>query len=529
MRTRILLTLSLVAVCLVLASCGGGGDGAEPAPPEGIDTTQALNAPQATDPQPAGDASHDALREWETQYPTTEQELADDLQQFVALCAADPDDSGSQLGLLLALVAAGMHNASDYLGYDLFNELSLSSAAGAFARGTVTPELVMGQGVGTLVTRPGQDSSTSRSRGVIPGTDPPLTTEQVQAAIEQLVLPALANAVVRLDALADAAGLDPLISFTANGDTYSLYGADFDAIAASIQLVRVFLLQLVAYNLNPGDYDWDEELRLKDANGNGILTVAEYAPRDPFLTLRSRQSMVNAGAALRGAVSRGQSALQNRTSDPDQLLNQLELGDTSEIEGNLQDALTILSGQVQFSAEYGRYNWDTGTWTEEPTTSPVPVNVASIWSNPISDVKNLLPPLTIEFHGGRYTMNINSTQHTASFDVWDSEAWMNVSEWGYGSGTMSDHQADLTVTPWSGPAEQWTLTFNSDWTSFTGNASGTAEELYYDYDAEITDFPDNTFHGLFPQGAVTDLIAEGYSKLILSYGSFEIPLASDYP
>jgi len=527
-RTRILLTVSLAAVCLVLASCGGGGDGAEPPLPEGIDTTQALNAPQATDPQPAGDASQDALEEWETQYPTTEQELAADLQQFVDLCAANPDDSGSQLGLLLALAAAGMHNASDYLGYDLFNELSLSSAAGAFARGTVTPELVMGQGVGTLVTRPGQDSSTSRSRGVIPGTDPPLTTEQVQAAIEQLVLPALANAVVRLDALADAAGPDPLISFTANGDTYSLYGADFDAIAASIQLVRVFLLQLVAYNLNPGSYDWDEELRLKDANGNGILTVAEYAPHDPFLTLRSRQSMVDAGGALRGAVSRGRSALQNRTSDPDQLLNQLGLGDTSEIEGNLQDALAILSGQVQFEAEYGDYNWGTDTWSDEGTAN-VPVNMRSCWDNPISDVKNLFPPLTIEFHGGRYTMNINSTQHTAWFDVWDSEAWMNVSEWGYGDGTMSDHQADLTMNPSSGPAEQWTLTFNDNWTSFTGNASGTAEELYYDYDVEITDFPDKTFDGLFPQGAVTDLIAQDYSKLILSYGSFEIPLASDYP
>lgn len=528
MRTRILLTLSLVAMCLVLASCGGGGDGAAPPPPEGIDTTQALNAPQATDPQPAGDASQDALEEWETQYPTTEQELAADLQHFVDLCAANPDDSGSQLGLLLALVAAGMHNASDYLGYDLFNELSLSSAAGAFARGPVTPELVMGQGVGTLVTRPGQDSSTSRGRGVIPGTEPPLTTEQVQDAIEQLVLPPLANAVLRLNRLAAASGSVALITFTADGDTYSLYAADFDAIAASIQLVRAFLLQLVAYNLNPGSYDWDEELRLKDANGNGILTVAEYAPRDPFLTLRSRQSMVDAGGALRGAVSCGLSALQNRTSDPDQLLNQLGLGDTSEIEGNLQDALAILDAQVQFGAEYGRYDWGTGTWSDEGTAN-VPVNMRSIWDNPIPDVKNLFPPLTLEYSGGEYRITIDSTEYTAWFDMWDSEAWMNVSGWGYGSGTMSDHQADLTVNPPSGPAEQWTLTFNSDWTSFTGNASGTAEEVYYDYDAEITDFPDSTFHGLFPQGAVTDLIAEGYSKLILSYGSFEIPVADDYP
>ncbi len=386
MRTRLLLAVSLVAVCLVSASCGGGG--VTRLPVGDIDLNQAVLQPMPVSPHAGGVSCQDALKQWEIDPPTTREELLQRLELFMGLVQADPDSACAQFGLAIAIFACALHNGADALGYDLIGSVTTASIARGLPDSPYSFDAILQQVAQLTVAPSAAASAQAGTRQLIPGST--LTAEEIQQAIESFVIPPLANCVARLNALLSGGNTSPLLTYeTESSVTVDLYAADINLIIAQVQYLRTFLLHLVAYGLDPGTYNWNEDLALKDTNGDDILTVAEYAPSDPFLALRSRQAMVDAGVALRDATARERNALLNQSTDPDSLMNLMGMGGGSPAaEDRLEDIHDILSGQVTFTATY----LDGGA----PGSTPIAINMSALWNDPIPDVKDLLPPLTID-------------------------------------------------------------------------------------------------------------------------------------
>ena len=363
--------------------------------------TAAMNAPVATAPvsESSGDTAVDLLEQWIDNEPNNITELESLLDEFTDLVTDNPNSSAGQLGLSLAIVGAGAQNAADVLGYCLFPEVDVTSVASWALADDYSPARTMNKAVNITMFRPWhQNPQTVSPQGKIP--DACLTTEEVQDAIRAHILPTIESALSRLDALAQAPASTLLISYTDpdDGELYNLYPADANLLVAGLQLAKALMLQLVAYDLDAGSYDWELEPYERDANGDDVLTVDEYAPADPFLVLQSVQEMQQAGQALRNAVQRLTDSLDSRTSDPLQLVNRLlDEADSSpdDLRSYSQDVLAMLSGAVSVEMRYAHLNWQTWEWMNQGTTS-IQLSVSRTWDNPVSDVKNLLPPLTVE-------------------------------------------------------------------------------------------------------------------------------------
>ncbi len=380
---------------------GGGGS---------ADISDGLNAPQATSPasEGPGDDAVTLLENWEGDPPEDTSDLDDMLTDFTDLVNSDPNSSAGQLGLSLALVAAGAQNAADELGYDIFDGVGVQSVASLAFSDKYSASRAINKAVDIALVRPWQRPKAGvYPQGQIPDTY--YTTEEIQQVVRDNILPVLNDAIARLDILSQAPAGTVLITYVDNGDTYKLYHADFDLLVAGLQLVRAFRLQLVAYDLDAGSYDWEVDLWERDANANNILTVAEYAPPDPFLTLLSAQDMNNAGDAIEDALQRTIDAIDNRvSSDPDEVINMLledeSASDIQDIRDMAQNALNIFSGAVNMDVQYAHYNWVNGQWSGDGTET-IQINLSRIWSNSIADVKDLFPTLHITTPGvDHYTM-----------------------------------------------------------------------------------------------------------------------------
>jgi len=372
---------------------GGGGS---------ADVGEAMAAPQPTSPnsEMPGDAAVDLLQTWESDPPEDIAELAHMLTRFTNLVENNPNSSAGQLGLSLTLVATGGENAADKLGYDIFPEVGVQSVAALTFSDKYSAPKTINKAVDIALFRPWQRHEGSvHPQGDIPDTF--YTTEEVQQIIRDNILPVLENAIARLDILSQSPANTVLVTYIDpdDGETCKLYPADFDVIVAGLQLVRAFMLELVAYDLDAGNYDWKLDLVDYDANSDDILSVAEYAPDDPFLTLLSAQNMNDAGDAIQNALQRLIDALDNRVSgDPDEVINRLledeSASDIEDIRDMAQKALNIFSGAVNMDIRYAHYNWGTDQWSGADTKT-IQINLSRIWSNPIADVKDLLPTVHI--------------------------------------------------------------------------------------------------------------------------------------
>jgi hypothetical protein len=183
-----------------------------------------------------------------------------------------------------------------------------------------------------------------------------------------------------------------LITATIDDEEFGIYPSDIKALVAALRVLQANLLMLVAYDLNGGDYDWTLDWEDRDANGDGVLTVAEYAPADPFLWRQTAaDNMPEAGDALRDACDDAIWAINNA---PDEwfLDSASKLDDMTAQEAldYLNDLKTVLSGQVTVEVKYN----SAGPGAPLQTAN-VPINLSTIWSNPVNDIKNLLPPLQL--------------------------------------------------------------------------------------------------------------------------------------
>ncbi len=368
---------------------------------EGGDFTleQAMALAMATNPSAGSQANVDALAAWEDEnnVPSGPEELQEQLNQWANAVLTDPNDVAAQMGLSMVILATAGKEGADDLGYNLFEELDLQTATSMAFSDDLSPENLIGDGMGTanLSGMPRIRGGTSSVRPMSDDGPPSVgEIEDWREAIGTYLLPAIGNAQQRMATIADnAAPTTLLLSYTdGDGDTFTAYAADFHSIAAGLQLVRCGLFMVTAIDPDYGSYEWDLDLADRDANSDGILTVAEYAPPAPFGDIDGT-SWTQAGACLRDGVSRLIAAIDNRQwSDSNELvMRALEDQNVSEIRGYLSDGLEVLGGQVNVTVEYA--NWQDGQWVDQDTAQ-VPFNLRELWDNPPGSFRDLAPQLT---------------------------------------------------------------------------------------------------------------------------------------
>ncbi len=387
MGRRIATVVVGAALFLALVGCGGGGDGVDP---RLINLSDAMATPDATNPAAAGQTCQDALEALQDSGPPEDTAaLRAELALWVARAQANPNDTACQVGLVLAILAVAGHNGAYYLGYDPFEGLDTQATAAMAFGDELSPSSFVNDALKTASLK-GLPQMRGGAGGVQPMDDgpPPVSDlQQWRAAVKQHLLPALQDAVERLGAIADLAGADELLlSLELDGGTHNLYAADFHCLVAALQLMRCGALMVSSVDPNYGSYNWDLNLDQRDANSDGILTVAEYAPPAPFGNIDGAP-WTQAGACLRDAVTRLRQAIADRqVGDPNEVVNQaLDGDDPQALDDSLAAASGLLAGQVNVTVQYG-------TWPADGTAQ-IPFNLRELWDNPPTSFRNLLPPL----------------------------------------------------------------------------------------------------------------------------------------
>ncbi|MCD6360944.1 MAG: hypothetical protein J7M38_08755, partial [Armatimonadetes bacterium] len=282
------------------------------------------------------------------------------------------------------------------------------------------------------------------AKAVIPGLeDENITTESLQIAIRKYLLPSLNSAVTRIEAVAENAdpSTDPVIIINAGEDAYGIYPADLKVVLSILHSWRAFLYELVAYQLNWGNYDWTVDIVTRDANGDGLLTPDEYAPADPFLWKHPAPNMQLAGQAVRQSITCLIWAIQNRGD---------ESLATAIVDSSPSSAADMIAWLRDLRALLTEAVTVTVTYTTK-SVADVPLNLGAIYNDPVEDIKDLFPTLHVVCSLG--------------------DCWAEI-----------------------------------------GDAS---------------DFPDLTFHGVFPDPqAIQDIIAAEPDTVTLTYDNIEIPLTS---
>ncbi len=549
MTTRRMLVV--VGACLVLAivGCGGGGGNGNGGNGNGgngavtdIGVNAALGAAKATAPQRVGSSEQtlQGLLEGTTEVPANKAALETELASWTQKVGANANDAGAQLGLSLAILAATGYNAAKSIGENIFEELDLQNVASMAFSEDLQVDGFLADALETALMKgtPRVRGGTSTAVATAGETPTVADMQKYRAAIRDYVDPCLADVIVRMGAIAATA--DPttlLLSLQIDGDTVNLYAADFNCLAAALQLVRCGLLMAYAVDPDYGSYNWDTDMYLRDANQNGILTVAEYAPPAPFGAI-SVTEWREAGACLRNAVDRLTQAVNDRqTADANELvMKALEDVNVAELQDYLTDATAILGGQVTVT-----YEWEDlgGAQVDSSATGSeqIPVNFRRLWDGmTTTGFRAWLPPLYIMLNCATY--DLNGTE----LGLWEKHCWVDQANivtycWAY-DGQAGWNHPDLVTVPVGGPPHNVSipalnadLTFNWDWSQVTGtiggqSVTGQASELSISRGVElkVADLPDKTLGGVFPEpDPVIDAITSGQRHIwSLTYGSLEI-------
>ena len=321
MTKRRFAVLVLVGACLilVLAGCGGNGTPAEGGGDDGIPNTPApdiavddavaapdANAPAAPDADLTCKERLEALLDNdESDIPANADELEAELAWWVDRVNNDPNNTACQLGLTMTLLATAGYNAADYLGENIFARVGLQDIAAVGLSNDSKIDSLLAEALDTALLKGTPAPATVTGSGVTTADVTINDMQMYRAAVRDYVDPCVADAVERMAAIADNAANPAtlLLSLDVDGQSANFYAAEFNSLAAGLQLLRCGLLMAYAVNPDYGTYDWDVDLYLRDANENGVLTVAEYAPPAPFGAIIVA-AWQNAGACLRDAVAR---------------------------------------------------------------------------------------------------------------------------------------------------------------------------------------------------------------------------------
>jgi len=343
----------------------------------------------------------------------------------------------------------------------------------------------------------------------------------IRRAVHSLLLSPVANAEQRLIQVADGAPRTrKLIWVKIDGTPFTLYSADYRALSATFGLVRCALLMATAIDPDYNGYDWSLDLVQRDANRDGRLTVAEYAPLPPFGNL-TETKWTRAGAALRGAVNNMATALAEVTPNETELLQRLlsQAHDPTQFETNVSDAAAMLNGRVQVTVFYEKLASSAAggpATDEDQAVTRVPFNLRELWDTPPASLLDLLPPLYLSLEYGAY-----QTGGTNLFDMsrgrlraQNAPYWVYESpSGGYGEGTIATgiapHRLQIAA---DGSFPGIEGRFNWDWTRFRGiwggsTVTATCSDPYVGGIFKWGELPDPTISGAFPNAARITLFA----------------------
>jgi len=376
-----------LAVCW-LPGCGGGGGAAPPPPPPppppveigpgpgpaasaipaepAVSTVAARAVPFASAPSMAVASAEavariDALAD---RPPATQAELEAVLSDFTRWASAQPNDPLSQAGLAAAIVICGAHNAGISAGYTPSQVLSLLEP----------------------VTQIASLRATMRSAAFPSPGEPDFSSANLQIGVRKFLLPALVHARLRLDAVVSTAGGSSvrLAELPSRRGTHYAYRADFRALSGVLRGAQAILLQLCAYQFNPGTWDWTAALAGRDVNHDGLLQTSEYLPPDPFGWRHNSSNMALSGTHITGALQSLIDAV--REAPADSLLMQVCAGDRTTALAKLTDLQAMASGEVQARIEHEGGSGGAGSFT-------TPMRLKQLWEAPTDDLKDLFPTL----------------------------------------------------------------------------------------------------------------------------------------
>lgn len=515
--------LVVLALGVVLVSgCGGGGGGTTGGVPgPAVDGTNAMTAPLPTSQGTPSSNNVANLQAWETlanaNAPITAIVLATQVGTFSQAVNASPNDPAAQVGLSLSLLATAGLNSVTYIGYNPIEPADVQSVAKLARSSQLDPaqiatdamKVARCQGVPTI------PSGTSSKKAAKALTSYDL--QQYQQALKLVVLPLVTNAIDRFTALGATTPVATRILSLSLGDgRLDFYPADFRAIAGGLRCLKAALQTLVAPNLNYGSYDWGVDITTRDANHNGIITVAEYAPPAPFANIDATL-WTGVGSLLRDAIADEKWAFTNRGASVNSVISQILEGESLTLtQAKLNEAQTLLTSQVTVNVDC--YNWVSGAWKKIKTVS-VPMKLRELWDTPPASFRALLPQL--------YTMLDHGIYGGGPISSADEDFFGGTVVYGIGTqrSTVVIGPAPHLIKGGSG-ATAFSLTAPWNWANITGTYHGSAvnqagSSLQLNATPKYADLPDKTFSGVFPTPDVIGTIyTPNYRRLTYRYGHF---------
>ncbi len=525
------------------------------------DLAAAMAVPLAAVPAAGSAANLAALSrlQYDDEQPRDAAKLRDELRLWIDAATANPDDAAAQLGLAMAILAVANYDGAEFLGYDLFAELDIQPviAAGFSSNLTVANFIADGLSTAALGGVPRVRGTTAPAQVRSGGLGDEDTTvgdlQDYRQAVRDYLLAPLQNVVNRCAAIGDnAAPATQLVSLeiTDEVETYTLYAADFQGLAGALQLVRCGLLMVSAIDPDYGAYEWDLDMIERDANHDGVLTVAEYAPPLPFGNVDG-PAWTAAGDALANAAHRLRVALRTRRlGDANEVVNRgLEDQDIPELEGYLDDANALLAGRVNVTVDYGYWDEQTQRYTDEDTVA-VPFDLRALWDNPPANFRAWAPTTYImldqpavyrsadntiawDVHPSDWYWDPASDQHEDNFVAGRRWYFIDQARLGWVQLPIAGAPHNFQV-PAAGGFAGANLSFNADWSVLQGVFDGAPIRLtrdvattYYPdplgFSTKWDAIPDTTVGGVFPNpNKIRDLIAGNYDKLNITYGSIFI-------
>jgi hypothetical protein len=535
--------VAFLALCTIAiwSGCGGtGNDSAFLTPAQTgaqIDLTAALAVPLATNPALGSSANVARLNGLQDPaiVPSTVAELRAELRFWVRAALRNGNDSAAQLGLALAIATCASQNASHAVGESLFGTTSVQQIAELGMSRELRPQELMSDAMAAMTSARVPPARATEAGEAASQTASQL--RQYRRAVNLYLLPPLVNVQDRLIRVADRAPrARRLLRLTVDGRPIILFSADFRALGATFGLARCALMMATAVNPDYGTFDWGLDLRQRDADRDGKLTVAEYAPAPPFGDIRTAK-WTSAGAVLREAVGDMLRALQEMTVNENELL-QIALSeayDPTQVEVNLTDAAAMLNGRVQVTVFYESYRSsarEARMADEAEVVTGVPFDLRELWDTPPASLLDLLPPLYLSLEYGTY-----QTGGTDLFDIWRGRPGAQNAPYhmyqlpygGYAEGAIATGPAPhrlriAAVDSFPGIDGR----FNWNWTQFRGtwgasSVTATCADPYIGGVFRWSELPDPTISGALPNATKTKMLLYGdFHRVVFRYRSLVV-------
>jgi hypothetical protein len=159
------------------------------------------------------------------------------------------------------------------------------------------------------------------------------------------------------------------------------------ALIGLLRLARAYILQACAWQFNAGDWDWNVAMADLDTDGDGLLTVAEFLPPDPYLWRHDAPNMASAGEEVRNGLELLIGAFANRRGDS---MIEATFGTEGADErlAKLRDLRTMVQREVTVTVSWTGGSGGGGA-------RDLRMNLARLWSNPPDDLKQFLPTLEL--------------------------------------------------------------------------------------------------------------------------------------